>query len=209
MSEAPSELAREFRMAAEFRRCGWYLLNWSTQLNKIELELPNRTLMIIGSVSVSIENQGRQRRPESRKTPAVVAQYLRAYVPPDKLARYALDGPPQTLAECEHRMRELQQQLTATKWMYRILPAAFVVLIYVCIGHRVVLALIRLGPAIGPIGGWWVPMIILVMVATMLAHPLLAWGTLRHAMNLRTKKLRDLTAWKEQQLPDNHGANRA
>jgi hypothetical protein len=171
-----------------------YFDHESHELCKIELDLPPRAVLIEGVYRVTTP-AGSQRLLDSKAVPSVVGDYLEKYVPPEKLVRHALCGPPATLSECEHRMRKVQRDLRIVTWFYRILPAAMLLGTAGCFGPK--LAVLWQKPNALPNIGW-VLLLTVCMVSVVVAYPLITWALLREIRKRHAQSLRELAAWKQE-----------
>lgn len=183
-----------------------YYDHWSSELRRIEFELPDRTLLVAGISSFTNELQERQRNQDPKVVPPAVERTLRTLVPSEKLVRHGLRGPPLTLGECEHRIRKLQRELARHSWAYRTVPAGTLIFALFIHGPNLVAALAR-GPAGFPNVGWFV-LATSIVVAITVSYPLMIWALLRFLRNLHVKMLDELQAWKAQHLTENSGQDR-
>jgi hypothetical protein len=71
-----------------------YYDDWSTDARRIELDVPDSTIRIEGIDRVTLPGGDRLRVANPRVVPEFVAVFLERHVPPEKLARHSMQGPP-------------------------------------------------------------------------------------------------------------------
>ncbi len=170
-----------------------YFDHWSPDLCQIELDLPNRTLRIEAPNTITTPGQRTQRVVNHKVIPSSVAHFLKTCVSSEKLAKYALHGPPETLSEYDYRCRKLRRALRNFAWANRIVPPAMWILSLLCLSPK--FFAVWQGRGVLPNPGWLV-LESLIFVAIVTAQPLMFWALLHAIIKPQKTALHDLEVWK-------------
>jgi hypothetical protein len=171
-----------------------YVEHWSRQIRGIELDLPESTLAIAAISGVSGPGIQREGALNSRAI-QIIDAFLTHCVPAGKLARHAVHGPPQSLAECERRIGNVERELHKATWPYRLVPAACLAAMLGCFGPKLFAA--WQAPAVFPNRGWLV-LLTLMTISTVLSIPVAYWGAAREICRRHAKSLQELQTWKRE-----------
>jgi hypothetical protein len=168
--------------------------HWSPEVRKIEIVLPNRLIVleharVIGFVTSHVPSK-------VHELPPIVEQFLRTYVPPSLLRRFALSGPPESIQEYEYRLLHLKKRRRGIVWAEVIVPSLLFVLMLVAFAPK--LAGLLRGPMPFPNLGWLVVTVVMYAMIV-ISQPLIVWAVLRHVRKVVDASLAELENWRSNQ----------
>ena len=168
--------------------------HWSPGIRKLEISLPNRLIVleharVTGFVSSHVQSK-------VHELPPIVEQFLRTYVRPGQLRRFALCGPPESIQEYEYRLMHLKKRRRAIVWAEVIVPSLLFVLMLVAFAPK--LAGLLRGPMPFPNLGWLVVTVVMYAMI-IISQPLVFWAVLRHVRKVVDASLAELENWRSNQ----------